>query len=77
MYQFYVYVLSIYTSYLCMYWFDVLVVSTNFWGATGAPILFSEIMLTYGFLCVVLYIYIYIYVYICQKMADVRLAFVF
>ena len=27
-----------------------------FWGATGAPILFSEIMLTYGFLFVVLYI---------------------
>ena len=37
--------------------------ANDFWGAEGAPILFSEI----GF-CVAScsYIYIYIYVYICQ-----------
>ena len=53
------------------YWY---VLGVRNWGATGALILFSEIMLTYGFLFVVLYIYIYIYVYIYLSKNGGRLA---
>ena len=48
---------------MCMCIFTYNFLTNSFWGAFGAPILFSEI----GF-CVAScsYIYIYIYVYICQ-----------
>ena len=42
-------------------------ISFNFWGAKGAPILFSEIVFCVASCSYIyIYIYIYIYVYICQ-----------
>ena len=43
----------------------------NFWGAEGAPILFSEIgfcMASCSYIYIYIYIYIimYVYIYICQ-----------
>ena len=61
MYYLCILVICVCTSYMSYLYILVVGSSSGYWGAAGAPILFSEIMLTYGFLFVVLYIYIYIY----------------